>query len=277
MLSRELEMKINLVTLDDARKPLVNELLEKLLEAKKEAVVKGNEELANNCWREAEALKLNVLYIEAFAKLKGNKYRDAWNDLERCEIDSSCIEENSSEEYFASSRARFIKDKVEKMQSLYPYCVFASPGFTVGYYTCSICAHKIRPRSRCGHIKGKIYNGELCVHEAHDLEFREISLVTNPVQKYSVVHNDETLDFSLIDYLCDLLDNAFEEWDINWTKRSFPIDRFSNVEPSANCPCKSNKPFKECCINKDEVIIPHVDFVFSKNIPENKAEIRFPY
>lgn len=201
MLSKDLVMKISLTTIDDTRKPVIKDVLENLDQKKKEAVAKDNEALANDCWRETEALRLNILYIEAFDKLKAHKYRDAWNDLERCEINAKFIEENSSGEFFIHSRSRFIKDKASNWQSLYPYCVFASPGFTVGYYSCSICGHKIRPRSRCGHVKGKIYNGELCVHEAHDMEFREVSLVTNPVQKYSVVHYDETLDFPLINYL----------------------------------------------------------------------------
>jgi len=183
----------------------------------------------------------------------------------------------SNIQFLRKSRTTFIKDKVFKWQSLFPYCVFASPGFTVGYYSCSICGHKIRPRSRCEHKKGRVYNGELCVHMAHDLEFGEISMVKNPVQKYSVVHNDETLDFSLIEYISELLDNAFEEWNINWAKKSFPIERFSNVPPDSKCPCKSGIDFDSCCINKAEITIPHVDFILSKEIPKDKEEIEFPY
>lgn len=277
MLSRLLVMRIELVTLKDSQHPQIKEYLDTLFKTKKEAVSKGDEELANNCWREIEALELNIKFIGAFNKIKNKEYREAWSDLERCEIMCGCIEENSNKDLLISSRASFIKDKVVKLQSLYPYCVFASPGFTVGYYTCSICNHKIRPRSRCEHIKGKIYNGELCVHAGHDIEFKEISLVTKPVQKYSVVHNDETLDFSLINYLFTLLDNAFEEWDINWTKMSFPIERFSNVDSNDDCPCKSEKTFKDCCINKNEIEIPHVDFIFSKEISKDKEKLKFPY
>lgn len=270
-------MKIKLTNIEDARNPAVTQILDELEKKRKEAVSSGDEELANNCWRESEALKLNIRYIEAFDKIKSQKYRDAWNDLERCEIDADSIERNSDSNFFINSRCCFIKDKVEKWQSLYPYCVFASPGFKVGYYTCSICNHKVRPRSRCSHVKGKIYGGELCVHVAHDLEFLEVSIVTKPVQKYSVLHNDETLDFSLIDYLASFLDNAFEDWVAHWTRMSFAIERFSQVDPSSDCPCKSGKKFEECCINEKEISIPHVDFQFFKDIPDEKANVRFPY
>ena len=277
MLQRNSVMKFDLLSFEDSQKPQIKEMLDALKINKKEAVDRGDEELANNCWREIESIKLNVLFIGVFNKIKNKNYRDAWCDLEKCEHKCNIIEENSGQEFLIRSRINFIKDKVTKWQSLYPYCVFSSPEFTVGYYTCSICGHKIRPRSRCEHKRGKIYNGELCVHVANDMEFRRVSLVKNPVQKYSVVHNDETLDFSLIDYLYDLLENAFEEWDLNWTRKSFPIERFSNVDIDSQCPCRSGKLFKDCCINKDEIEIPHVDFLLDKNIPKDKAGIRIPY
>ena len=270
-------MKIELLTLQDSQQPQVKDFLDSLKKTKDDAISKGNEEVANNCWRKTEALKLNIKFIEAFSKIKEGKFRKAWNELEKCEITCNSIEKNSSEEFLISSRTKFIKNKVANWQSLYPYCVYVSPAFIVGYYTCSICDHKIRPRSRCKHVKGKVYNGELCVHVAHDLEFRELSIVTNPVQKYSVMHNDETLDFSLIKYLSGILEHAFEEWDFNWTKKSFPIGRFSKIDPNNECPCKSGNKFTDCCLYKEEVEIPHIDFILNKEIPMDKAGIKFPY
>lgn len=270
-------MKIELNKIEDTREPVIKRILDELEKKKKKAISLRDEELANNCWRESESLKVNVLYIQAFEKIKARQYRSAWNDLERCEIDVASIERNSVSTFFINSRCHFIKEQVTKWQSLYPYHLFFSPGFKVGYYTCGICNHKIRPRSRCSHIKGEIYNGELCVHIAHDMEIVEISLVTKPVQKYSVAHKDEELDFSLVNYPSELLDNAFENWDVCWTHKSFPIEKFSQVDPSADCPCKNGKKFFECCINEKEILIPHVDFSFYKEIPEEKTKIRFPY
>lgn len=270
-------MKIDLINIEDTRKPIINQMLQELERMKKEAVSSGNEELANNCWRESESIKVNIKYIEAFEKIKSKKYRDAWIDLERCEISVDSIKRNSDPSFFRASRCHFIKNKVSKWQSLFPYCLFLSPGFKIGYYTCSICNHKIRPRSRCSHVKGKIYSGELCVHLGHDMEVLEISLVTKPVQKYSVAHNDETLDFSLINYLSDILDNAFENWEVYWTRMSFPIERFSQVDSGSDCPCKSGKKFEVCCLNEKEISIPHVDFKFFKEISDEKAKVRFPY
>ncbi|MGL5090216.1 MAG: hypothetical protein ACRC8B_04640 [Aeromonas sobria] len=270
-------MKIDLTTLENTTAPEIQQIVDAIKSEKKKAIESGDEVKANNLWRQLEALKLNVLYIKAFHNIKIKNYRDAWNQLEQCEIACSFIKRNSTIEDVHNYRIEFIENKITKWQSLYPYCVFASPGFKVGYYTCSICGHKVRPRSRCEHKKGKVYFGELCLHVAHEMEILEISIVSSPVQKYSVLHNDETLNFSLIEYLSEILEDAFEEWDINWTTMKFPSARFESVASGDKCPCKSDKMFEYCCMNKEEIEIPHVDFIFSKPLPSEKESIRFPY
>ena len=261
---RALRMEIDLLTIHDCENEEIKKTLEALNKVRQEAIEKGDEDKANGCWRKIESIELNLLFIKAFQKIKNQKYRDAWCDLGQCEIKCNSLEKNSAEDFLIKSRTKLIKDKVLKWQSLFPYCMFLSPEFTVGYYTCSICEHKIRPRSRCEHKNGKIYNGEVCCHVAHDMEIRGLSLVTNPVQKYSVAHNDETLDFSLLKFLSDILDNAFEEWDLNWTTKKCPIEEFSNVNANDKCPCKSGNNFKNCCMLQDEVEIPHIDFILTK-------------
>ncbi|HDU4042401.1 TPA: hypothetical protein RFN24_002016 [Klebsiella aerogenes] len=270
-------MKIELTTLEDIVNPEIIKAIDSIKKEKLNAIKYGDEEKANECWRVLKAFDLNVLYIRAFNNIKNKKYRDAWNELEQCEINYEFLNENSTETFLINTRSKFIIDKVLKWQSLYPYCLFISPGFKVGYYTCSICDHRVRPRSRCGHKKGKIYNGELCLHIAHDMEFLEVSIVSTPAQKYSVMHDDATLDFTLIQYISNILENAFEEWDLNRTTMRFPKERFENVRNEDDCPCKSGREFHSCCSDKKEIEIPHIDFILSKAIPSDKEEISFPY
>jgi hypothetical protein len=270
-------MKIELTTLNDTKNIQINQVISALKTDKEKAVQVGNEKKANDCWLELEILKLNILFIQAFHNIKSQNYREAWEELEKCEIKYGFISNNATEDLLNSSKLEFIKDKVPKLQSLYPYCMFISPGFKVGYYTCSICDHKVRPRSRCEHKKGKVYNGEVCLHVVHDIEMLEISIVTKPVQKYSVMHDDSTLDFTLLNSLFKYLNNAFEYWDLDRTTRKFPIDRFGSVAESENCPCQSEKTFQDCCIEKEEIEIPHIDFMFSKSLPKESKIITFPY
>lgn len=248
-----------------------------LVRAKHVAVENNYEEEANQLWREIQALKISSIFFASIKNIKQKKYRDAWCGLEQCEIACKFLGENSSAAFFQESGANFVEIYTSKWQSLYPYCVFASPAMVVGYYTCSICGHKIRPRSRCQHTKGRLYNGELCLHQAHEIEIREISIVSKPVQKYSVMHNDETLDFSLLDYLCSHIESPFDEWDAHWTTKKFPRDRFNSVLEDQNCPCQSGSLFRQCCSNKTEIEIPHVDFVLRNGLNKEVEAERFPY
>ncbi|MCS5989545.1 hypothetical protein LNP02_02145 [Klebsiella variicola subsp. variicola] len=85
------------------------------------------------------------------------------------------------------------------------------------------------------------------------MEFLEVSIVSTPAQKYSVMHDDATLDFTLIQYISNILENAFEEWDLNRTTMSFPKERFANVRNEDDCPCKSGREFHSCCSDKKKL------------------------
>lgn len=269
--------KIKLETLEDWSSVQVKDLLEKVEKSKKMHASNKDEEKANECWRIHQSLLLNGCFIEAFYKIKNRQYRDAWCDLEQCEIQAKFLIENSDEEFQEFSRTLKIAKMVTQWQELFPYTLFNSIGMTVGYYTCSICDHKIRPRSRCSHKKGKIYNGELCLHIGHDLEMHEISIVTKPVHKASVLHIDENLDFSLIDYLSNALAEPFDDWKAEHKTKAFPIERFTALDRNSHCPCKSGAAFIDCCANKTEVCIPHVDFALEKTPVNGLEEVRFPY
>lgn len=115
------------------------------------------------------------------------------------------------------------------------------------------------------------------MHIAHDLEFIGLSIVSNPVQKYSVMHNDETLDFTPLEYLSSFLENCFVQWDLEWAKKKFPTETFKRVKQEDNCPCNSGKNFEDCCISQEEIEIPHARFILSKPIPSNIERAIFPY
>jgi len=255
----------------------IDSTLAALLDAKNVASSNGLEDEANQLWREIQALNIAATFVAAIKNIRQKKYRDAWCELEQCEITCKFLSENSNEDFFQESGAQFIEKYVGKWQSLFPYCVFTSPGMVVGYYTCSICDHKIRPRSRCSHVRGRIYNGELCTHQAHDIEITEISIVTKPVQKYSVMHDDETLDFSLLDYLCSHINSPFDEWETHWTTKKLPKSRFMAVTEDQQCPCQSGNLFGQCCSDKAEIEIPHVNFALKNGLNEHAKVERFPY
>ena len=58
---------------------------------------------------------------------------------------------------------------------------FSSVGGIIKKSNCSICKE---PYSKCNHIKGRLYNGELCVREVIEMELEEVSLVDVPANKH---------------------------------------------------------------------------------------------
>jgi len=273
-----MEELINAVSEFDGFDPSpLKTLAAKLEEEKKGASIGNNEDLANECWRHMAAIKLNLLFSEIFTKLKNQDYLAAWTELEQCEIVAKDLISNCESAFLRKMRIIYIQTSVKRWQSLFPYRAFFSPGFICGYYTCGICDHKIRPRSRCGHKKGYLYSGEICFHVAHEMEMLEISIVTNPVQKYSVVTGDFEYDYSLIDYVCARLESPYVEWTTDWKTKTYPRNKFSKVSVSDSCPCKSGDKFIDCCSAKAYVSIPHVEITFNAAIPKELETTVFPY
>lgn len=120
--------------------------------------------------------------------------------------------------------------------------------------------------------KGNIYNGEMCVHVITKADVLEVSLVTEPVQKYSVAfvgkgdkeHIEDTYDYSLAQYVITGLNHPFAEWDIEWTKIRHPHSLFLDIKPTDKCPCDSGKLYKDCCLKESGVLRPHAQVYFSE-------------
>ncbi|WP_228253287.1 zinc chelation protein SecC, partial [Acinetobacter baumannii] len=242
----------------------VSKLLENIQE-------QGDEDLSNFLWKLKTILIIKDRYIKTFFLLKDKKHYEAWVLLERIEIDISFLEKNVDEDFIKKYKLDFYKEIVESWQSLFPYKIFFSIGATIKQYTCSICGHVIRPRNKCIHKKGKLYNGKLCVHVADGgCELKEISMVKNPVQKSCIPMLD--YDYSAVDFISERLQSPFDYWKPFKTKKLIDRSEFNTVDENDMCPCKeSKKIFKECCFNKEKIEFPHIHIHFSKSPPSNLA------
>lgn len=96
---KDLENEVWIDEIWTHKNPDIQWALSELERIKEQAAIAEDENLANNCWRESEALQLTLTYIKAFHKLKSADYREAWYDLEQCEIKCKIIARNSSEEF----------------------------------------------------------------------------------------------------------------------------------------------------------------------------------
>ena len=230
-------------------------------------------------------LNIQLKYLEIFALLKKGEYHDAWIKLERCEIMLGSLKQHytpdSNDKYFIN----FIYEQVKKLQSIYPYKLFMSPEIIALKKKCSICNKKVSIRNSCGHIKGKIYNGEECYHTVTKAEILSISIVENPGGKYRVLfaadpktrRTIDHYDYSLLKYLIKRLKSPFDDWNYKALKKRHPHSKFKEYSRNDKCPCGSNKKYKYCCLKEDGIIMPHYEFEFSSPLPDELLKVEYNY
>jgi hypothetical protein len=194
----------------------------------------------------------------------------AWCHLERCEIELASLHRHHTPTNEDPQKIGFISRMVPRWQSLYPYKMFLSPEILKKEVLCSICGARVVPRSSCGHRKHNVYGGRLCFHKVVDAAFIGLSLVTDPVQKYSVAftsdENGNQVDHYNYDnvlFVSRRVASAWDEWISERTVRTIGRQDVAHVDLSAPCPCCSGKEFGPCCAGKDALEIPHLQIAFA--------------
>jgi hypothetical protein len=122
----------------------------------------------------------------------------------------------------------------------------------------------------CGHDIGEIYNGEYCARIVGEFKILGLAVVTNPLQKYSVLFltdpkTGEKVDhynYATVEYLAKRWPMPFSDWDVGWTRRLHPKSKFGRIARNDRCSCESGKKYKKCCANLDGIMRPHVIFDF---------------
>jgi len=259
-----------------------NTFLEALSLFKAAAVRSKDQELAKLLWCYEQILIIQDQYIEAFNMLKNHDFYKAWCRLERVEIGVQSLNR-----HFLGRADRFhiplIQKLTDQWQSLYPYRLFVSPAFLKKKVVCSICKKNVLLRHPCGHEVGEIYDGEMCYRIVTEAEVIEISLVPDPVQKYSVCFfkDIETADkkdgyeYRVLVYLIRCLVSPFDPWTFQWTKIRHPHSRYRHLDKDSPCPCESGKKYSDCCLPESGVLRPHCQFSFSRTPPNCMDEIEY--
>ena len=130
--------------------------------------------------------------MTAFEKMKAGKFEDAWNALDGTDIEASFLELHFEKYFGCPVGLKFylgpILNAVKQFQKLFPYKFFLSRESIVKEEECSICGKRISLRHGCSHRIGQLYMGEMCFHKVTDMEFLGVSIVTDPFDKYTVIH-----------------------------------------------------------------------------------------
>ena len=236
-----------------------------LQEHKTAAIQRGDQTSAKEIWCFEEILAIQSYYLDAFTKLKGGQYYDAWTVLEQIEVALSSLDRHLRD-HVDQYALEFIRTHCEGFQSLFPYRLFLSTEFIHKELKCNICNATIAIRNPCGHKVGEIYNGEQCIRIIVDLELLGASLVTTPRHKYAVVSGSgdlrvrDTHDYSLVRSVIAELPTPFHAWSCSWTTRRAPHSAFGEIGRNDPCPCGSGKKYKTCCLRESGVLRPHCDF-----------------
>lgn len=237
-------------------------LIEKFL-----AVVQAanDPEYSNRTWFLKTVCECHRDIFASFRFNQEKEFTKAWCLLERVEISLFQLKRNPIVEELEGTVKR-LAVVVESWQKLYPYRVFISPEFVVRTIKCSICGEKFTPWTGCDHEKGKVYNGELCAGLISDADFIGMAVVTDPVQKYSVMQpsrGDEGEEAYLhrhrvIDYATINLPDPFSLKGVLETEVREPHSKFPSLVENDACPCQSGRSYGVCCRMKSGVLMPHL-------------------
>lgn len=254
-----------------------NPALDKTLAALKiVAVGRNDQDEASKVWRAEKIAEVQRGFIEVFAQLKRSEFYTAWCQLEQCEIVLKNLRRHHEVMTDDPHRLGYIDRMIGRWQSLYPYKVFFSPEILKKKILCGICGSTITPRSKCGHEKGNLYNGEFCHHVIAELELLSISAVEHPVQRYSVTFlsnedgsRHDQYNYDNIKFVVDRVSSPFHEWDSERTFKKILGSSVAHLQSDHPCPCLSGSEFSNCCSGKTELIIPHLEIEFYVQPPND--------
>jgi len=229
----------------------------------------GDEKLLNKLWCLKSIFTIQNKYVESFVKLKNKQYYPAWCLLGEVEGIYNSLRKvyySESDEFFIN----FIYTYTKKFQKFFPYNLFYSPEFHVKKYRCNICGKPYTFKKNCEHEVGKLYDGKMCSKVIEDCEITSISIVDNPVQKYSVLflEDKDHYNYDLIKSHISNLDSPFHEWDLEICEKLEPHSSFKDIDEKDDCPCKSGKSYEDCCLKKEGVLMPYYNVNY-KMVPSS--------
>ncbi len=158
---------------------ILNNYREELNKLKAEFVNKKLENEANLIYCIDNSLLAVQYELQMLVNIKEDKMSEAWGNLVNAQVVYETVLNNYPFEFI--SQDGYIERLASYEKLLFPILYFQSVGGIIKKSHCSICKQNF---SECEHIKGKLYNGELCCRVITDIELEEVSFVENPANKH---------------------------------------------------------------------------------------------
>ncbi len=117
--------------------------------------------------------------LQMLINIKKDKMSEAWGNLVNAQISYGTVISNYPLEFVSENG--YMERLLSYEKLLFPYLFFQSAGGIIKKSHCSICKQSL---SKCDHIKGKLYMGEMCCRIITEMELDEVSLVENPSNKH---------------------------------------------------------------------------------------------
>jgi hypothetical protein len=254
------------------------ELQAQTRELLKAAIAGADEAEANRAWFLDQVALSRLEFIRCVETMRAEAFYDAWCKLEQVEIGLLWLRKNPFLDLHMFGVFE-LTEMVSNWQILYPYKIFFSPEFVIRKRECGICGEAVDPWSSCSHEPGLVYHGKLCTRTMRDFDLISVSMVTEPVQKYSVAFGSEdghgkhdNYNYSAVKYALKLVRLPFDRWKPHWTTAFHPHSLFAHLGSKDGCPCESVRSYADCCMQLPGVTRPHLEIWIDRPLPEDAAK-----
>ena len=203
--------------------------------------------------------------VSLWEDITNQKYSSSWIFLQNCFDNLRTINKFSLNNKKNKS-LNFFEKQLLVLEKLYPYKIFASIGWEVLYYECSICKNDI-DSFECPHNIGELYSGKMAIGIAKEItDINHFSMVENPLDKRCVVqYEDDSEYFKILQYMNKMLTlnklTPITYYDIDESPRKIHNKDYMKLERNEKCFCGSDKKFKRCCINKEFIEEKHIELI----------------
>lgn len=172
------------IELQDAAMKRVEAFREELLDAKAEAIDRGDEVAANKILSMEVTIAAIGAEIAMWLAIKRDAGEEAWTHLidaqNRC---SAAI--RIRRQVFGADDTILLENYRKKLSLLesivFPPQAFCSAGGVAKKRDCSICGEAY---DDCDHVRGRVYMGEVCCVIISEMELEEVSFVDEPANKH---------------------------------------------------------------------------------------------
>jgi len=167
--------------------------LKELAELKQDFIKRQLENEANLLYCIENSLLALQYELQMLVNIKQDKMSEAWGNLVNAQVIYGTVISNNIFEL--TSGTGYLERLANYEKLLFPNLFFQSAGGIIKKSHCSICNEK---SGKCDHLKGKLYNGELCCRIITEMKLEEVSLVDNPANKHcrvlTIENNGKKID-----------------------------------------------------------------------------------